>query len=86
MQQLASDDQVVNDELNRTYYQLADSMALRESQINVLARDLKNPALRAQRENLSQLQAEHNRQKQMLKTLQQDHRKMQVNAKHKLGI
>lgn len=48
--------QVVNDELSRTYYQLADSMALHESQINILARDLKNPALHAQRENLSQLQ------------------------------
>ncbi|XP_011052681.1 PREDICTED: uncharacterized protein LOC105145055 isoform X1 [Acromyrmex echinatior] len=86
IQQLTPDDQVVNDELNRTYYQLADSMALHESQINVLARDLKNPALRIQRKNLSQLQAEHNMQKQMLKTLQQDHCKMQVSAKQKLGI
>ncbi|XP_018317009.1 circadian locomoter output cycles protein kaput isoform X2 [Mycetomoellerius zeteki] len=86
IQPLSPDDQVVNDELSRTYYQLADSMALHESQINVLARDLKNPALRVQRENLSQLQAEHNMQKQMLKTLQQDHCKMQVSAKQKLGI
>ncbi|XP_018392295.1 PREDICTED: aryl hydrocarbon receptor nuclear translocator 2-like [Cyphomyrmex costatus] len=86
IQQLTPDDQVVSDELSRTYYQLADSMALHESQINVLARDLKNPALRFQRENLSQLQAEHNMQKQMLKTLQQDHCKMQVSAKQKLGI
>ncbi|XP_018049096.1 PREDICTED: aryl hydrocarbon receptor nuclear translocator 2-like isoform X1 [Atta colombica] len=86
IQQLTPDDQVVNDELSRTYYQLADSMALHESQINVLARDLKNPALRIQRKNLSQLQVEHNMQKQMLKTLQQDHCKMQVSAKQKLGI
>ncbi|XP_018375813.1 PREDICTED: aryl hydrocarbon receptor nuclear translocator-like protein 2 isoform X1 [Trachymyrmex cornetzi] len=86
IQQLTPDDQVVNDELSRTYYQLADSMALHESQINVLARDLKNPALRGQRKNLSQLQAEHNMQKQMLKTLQQDHCKMQMSAKQKLGI
>ncbi|XP_011698026.1 PREDICTED: circadian locomoter output cycles protein kaput-like isoform X2 [Wasmannia auropunctata] len=86
MQQLTSDNQVVNDELSRTYYQLADRMALHESQINVLARDLKNPALRAQRENLTQLQAEYNMQKQMLKTIQQDRCKMQVNAKQKFGI
>jgi len=49
---------MVNDELSRTYYQLADSMALQDSQISILARDLKNPALRAQRENLSQLQVQ----------------------------
>jgi len=48
--------QMVNDELSRTYYQLADSMALHDSQISILAHDLKNPAFRAQRENLSQLQ------------------------------
>ncbi|XP_012542049.1 aryl hydrocarbon receptor nuclear translocator-like protein 2 isoform X4 [Monomorium pharaonis] len=86
IQQLTPDDQIVNDELSRTYYQLADSMALQESQINVLVRDLKNPALRIQRENLSQLQAEHNMQKRMLKSLQHDHCKMQVNIKQTLGI
>lgn len=48
--------QTVNDEIRRTHEQLADNIALRESQFNILARDLKNPAFRAQRESLSQLQ------------------------------
>ncbi|XP_011877084.1 PREDICTED: aryl hydrocarbon receptor nuclear translocator-like protein 1 isoform X2 [Vollenhovia emeryi] len=87
--QLLPDDQVVNDGLTRTYCQLKDSMTSQESQINVLTRELENPALRIQklvRENLSQLQAENNMQKQMLKTLQQDRYKMQVNVNQKLGI
>ncbi|TGZ32334.1 Uncharacterized protein DBV15_07217 [Temnothorax longispinosus] len=78
--------QIVNDELRRTHCQLENSITLNESHMNVLARDLKNSALRIQRENLSQLRAENDIQKQMLKTLQQDHCKMQVNAKQKLGI
>ncbi|XP_011336854.1 uncharacterized protein LOC105279025 isoform X2 [Ooceraea biroi] len=78
VQQLVPDEQQVNDEIRRTYHQLANNMALCESQINVLARDFENPALCAQRKDLSQIQAEHNIQKQMLRTLQQDHRKMQV--------
>ncbi|XP_014487078.1 PREDICTED: uncharacterized protein LOC106750930 isoform X2 [Dinoponera quadriceps] len=84
--QLTTDDQTVNDEIRRTYRQLANSMTLRESQLSVLARDLENPALRAQRENLSQLQAEHNMQKQMLKNLQQEHHNMQMNVKHNTGM
>lgn len=90
-----------------------NSMALQESQLNVLARDLKNPALQAKRVSLTPLQvqptnifntnfcnvfylrnlniivyfkfqAEHNMQKQMLETLQQDH--MQINIKHNIGV
>ncbi|XP_071640709.1 uncharacterized protein [Temnothorax longispinosus] len=86
IQQIISNDQIVNDELRRTHCQLENSITLNESHMNVLARDLKNSALRIQRENLSQLRAENDIQKQMLKTLQQDHCKMQVNAKQKLGI
>lgn len=92
-------------------------MVIRESQFDVLARDLDNPALQAQRKNLTQLQvtlndlvsnessvyvymlnyfyignvlhrlqAEHKMQKQILKSLQQDHRNIQVNAKHNIGV
>ncbi|XP_072743069.1 uncharacterized protein [Anoplolepis gracilipes] len=86
LQHVALDHQAVNDELRRTYRQIASNITLQESQINMLASDFKNPVFRAQRENLSQLQVEHNIQKQILKTLQQDHHKMQVNAKHNLGI
>ncbi|KAL0115866.1 hypothetical protein PUN28_011027 [Cardiocondyla obscurior] len=83
--QLTFNNQMVNDELNRTHYQLADNLSLNESQISLLARDLKNPALHVQRENLSQLQIEHGAQKEILKTLQHDYCKMQVNTKQKLG-
>ncbi|XP_032668631.1 circadian locomoter output cycles protein kaput-like isoform X1 [Odontomachus brunneus] len=76
--------QTVNDKIRRTYRQLANSMMVRESELNVLARDLENPALCAQRENLSQLQIEHNRQKQMLRNLQQEHHNMQMN--HNTGM
>ncbi|KMQ96377.1 neuronal pas domain-containing protein 2 [Lasius niger] len=86
LQQLASSHHTVNDELRRTYRQIASNITLQQSQINMLTNDFENPILHSQRENLSQLQVEHNMQKQMLKTLQQDHHKMQVNAKHNLGI
>ncbi|KAG7188098.1 hypothetical protein KM043_015948 [Ampulex compressa] len=86
MQQLAANNQVVSEEIRRAHIHLANSMALRESQFNILARDLENPALQAQRENLTQLQAEHKMQKKILKTLQQDHHNMQVNMKHNIGV
>ncbi|KAK2581312.1 hypothetical protein KPH14_008087 [Odynerus spinipes] len=56
VQQLTVNNQAVSDEIRRTHLQLADSIAIRESQFNVLARDLENPALQAQRKNLTQLQ------------------------------
>lgn len=86
MQQLTVNNQAVSDEIGRTHLQLANSMAIRESQFNVLARDLDNPALQAQRKNLTQLQAEHKMQKQILKTLQQDYHNIQVNVKHNIGV
>lgn len=56
VQQLTVNNQAVNDEIRRTHLQLASSMVIRESQFDVLARDLDNPALQAQRKNLTQLQ------------------------------
>ncbi|XP_043678857.1 circadian locomoter output cycles protein kaput-like isoform X3 [Vespula pensylvanica] len=57
VQQLTvNNQQAVNDEIRRTHLQLASSMVIRESQFDVLARDLDNPALQAQRKNLTQLQ------------------------------
>ncbi|XP_070149616.1 uncharacterized protein [Polyergus mexicanus] len=85
LQQIASNHRTVNDEIKHTCRQLASNIKLQESQINMLA-NVKNSVLHAQRENLSQLQIEHNMQKQMLKTLQQDHHKIQVKAKHNFGI
>ncbi|XP_024942520.1 uncharacterized protein LOC107269431 isoform X6 [Cephus cinctus] len=85
-QQFAVSDQVVNEEIRRTHLQLANSMALRESQFSILERDLEDPALQAQRENFNQLQAEHVKQKQFLKTLQQDHQNMQINVKHNIDV
>ncbi|KAL6434586.1 hypothetical protein ACFW04_006148 [Cataglyphis niger] len=85
LQQFSPDHQIVNDQIRRTCRQLASNIKLQESQINMLA-SVKNSVLHAQRENLSQLQIEHNMQKQMLKTLQQDHHKMQIHAKHNFGI
>ncbi|EFN85711.1 Neuronal PAS domain-containing protein 2 [Harpegnathos saltator] len=82
MHQPTPDDQTINDKIRRTHQQIAKSMTLRQSQLNVLARDLENPAFRVQRENLSHLQTEHNIQKQMLKNLQQEHHNMQMNGKH----
>ncbi|OAD53507.1 hypothetical protein WN48_09809, partial [Eufriesea mexicana] len=83
VQQLANNN-AINNEIRRKHLQLMNSMALQESQLNVLARDLKNPALQAKRGSLTPLQAEHNMQKQMLETLQQDH--MQINIKHNIGV
>ncbi|XP_050455079.1 aryl hydrocarbon receptor nuclear translocator-like protein 1 isoform X2 [Cataglyphis hispanica] len=85
LQQFSPDHQIVNDQIRRTCRQLASNIKLQESQINMLA-SVKNSVLHAQRENLSQLQIEHNMQKQMLKTLQQDHHKMQIHTKHNFGI
>lgn len=48
--------QTVNDELRRTYRQIASNITLQESQINMLTNDFENPILHAQRKNLSQLQ------------------------------
>lgn len=88
LQQLASDHQrAINNKLLRhTYRQITNNLTLQETQINMLANNLRNPGLHAQRENLSQLQVEHSKQTKMIKTLQQDHHKIQVNAKHNLGI
>ncbi|XP_020296520.1 circadian locomoter output cycles protein kaput-like isoform X2 [Pseudomyrmex gracilis] len=86
VQQFLSANQAVNDEIRRTCDELADSMAFRESQINGLKHELEYKLLSAQRENLSQLQVEHNMQKQMLRNLQHDHRKMQLNTKHTHGV
>lgn len=77
LQQVTPNDPMINNELNHTHYELADNMALRESKINVLVHDLQTPAFHGQREvscSFSQIQAEHNRQKQILKTLQKDHK------------
>ncbi|XP_012232498.1 uncharacterized protein [Linepithema humile] len=79
---IALEDQIVNEGLRRKHIDLSKEQTKRESQINVLAQDLKGSALRAQRENLSQIEAEHNKQIQMLKTLQQDHARMQANARY----
>ncbi|XP_076170068.1 uncharacterized protein LOC143148066 isoform X2 [Ptiloglossa arizonensis] len=85
VQQLA-DHNAINKEIRRRHLQLKNSMALQESQLNVLARDLKNPALQAKRGSLTPLQAEHNMQKQILETLQQDHHNIQINIKHNIGV
>ncbi|KAI4489539.1 hypothetical protein M0802_010976 [Mischocyttarus mexicanus] len=78
---------IVNDELTKTHLQLANCITIQESQLDVLARDMENSVLQSQRKNLTQLQAEHKIQKQMLKTLQQDHLNIQVNAKQQnIGV
>ncbi|CAK9797329.1 Neuronal PAS domain-containing protein 2 [Anthophora quadrimaculata] len=76
VQQL-TDNNAINNEIRRKHIQLMNSMALQESQLNVLAQDLKNPALQAKRRSLTPLQAEHNMQKQILETLQQHHHNIQ---------
>ncbi|XP_014613092.1 PREDICTED: uncharacterized protein LOC106791735 [Polistes canadensis] len=81
-----NDQQMVNDELTRTHLQLANCITIQESQFDVLARNLENPVLQSQRKNLTQLQAEHKMQKQMLKTLQQEHLNVQVNTKQNVGV
>lgn len=48
--------QRVNNKLRRTYRQITNNLTLQETQMSMLANDLRNPGLRAQRENLSQLQ------------------------------
>ncbi|XP_046410782.1 uncharacterized protein LOC124175025 isoform X4 [Neodiprion fabricii] len=78
--------QAVNEEIRKTQFQLEQSIALRESQLSVLKRDLDNPALLAQRKNLKQIEAEHNETKQMLITLQQDHYNLQVNVQQNIGV
>ncbi|XP_043517681.1 neuronal PAS domain-containing protein 2-like isoform X2 [Frieseomelitta varia] len=78
------DNNIINDEIRRKHLQLMNSMALQESQLSILTRNLRNPALQAKRESLTPLQTEHNIQKQILETLQQDH--MQINIKHNIGV
>ncbi|XP_034184906.2 uncharacterized protein LOC117606506 isoform X1 [Osmia lignaria lignaria] len=81
-----ADNNAINNEIKRKHLQLMNSISLQESQLNVLARDLKNPALQAKRGSLTPLQAEHNMQKQILETLQQDHHNIQINIKHNIGV
>ncbi|XP_068974389.1 uncharacterized protein [Bombus flavifrons] len=82
------DNNIINKEIKRKHLQLMNSIALQESELNNIERDLKNPVLRAKRESLTpqmgSIQAEHNKQKQILETLQQDH--MQINIKHNIGV
>ncbi|CAD1469146.1 unnamed protein product, partial [Heterotrigona itama] len=46
----------INDEIRRKHLQLMNSITLQESQLDVLARDLKNPAFQAKRGSLTPLQ------------------------------
>lgn len=48
--------QIISEGLRRKHIHLSKEQTKRESQINVLAQDLKGSALHAQRENLSQLE------------------------------
>ncbi|XP_029660268.1 aryl hydrocarbon receptor nuclear translocator-like isoform X2 [Formica exsecta] len=78
-QQITPNFRIVRDELNRTCRQLASNIKLQKSQINMLAASVKNSVLLAQTE---ELQFEHNRQNQMLITLQQDiHHQIQNECK-----
>lgn len=81
-----ADSNAIDNEIRRKHLQLMNSMALQESQLNVLARDLKNPALQSRRGSLTPLQVEHNMQKQILETLQQDHVNIQRNIKYNIGV
>ncbi|XP_043502102.1 putative mediator of RNA polymerase II transcription subunit 10 [Polistes fuscatus] len=77
---------LLNDEIKMSHLKLANCITIQESQFDVLARNLENPVLQSQRKNLTQLQAEHKMQKQMLKTLQQEHLNVQVNTKQNVGV
>ncbi|XP_006616369.1 neuronal PAS domain-containing protein 2-like isoform X1 [Apis dorsata] len=79
-----TDNMVINKEIRKKHLQLMNNIARQESQLNVLARDFKNPALQAKRGSLTPLEVEHNMQKQILETLQKDH--MQINIKHNIGV
>ncbi|XP_017879549.1 circadian locomoter output cycles protein kaput-like isoform X2 [Ceratina calcarata] len=81
-----ADSNAIDNEIRRKHLQLMNSMALQESQLNILARDLKNPALQSRRGSLTPLQVEHNMQKQILETLQQDHVNIQRNIKYNIGV
>ncbi|XP_012269089.2 hypoxia-inducible factor 1-alpha-like isoform X1 [Athalia rosae] len=90
--QFTASDQAVSEGIRRTQFQLEKCMALRESQFNVLKRNLDNPALQTKRDNPAlqakrvELEAEHNKEKQILKTLQQDHLNIQANVQHNIGV
>ncbi|XP_015172426.1 PREDICTED: uncharacterized protein LOC107064328 isoform X2 [Polistes dominula] len=51
-----SQQQIVSDGLTKTHRQLTNDIQFQESEFNALKRDLENPALEAQRKNLTQLQ------------------------------
>ncbi|KAK0178050.1 hypothetical protein PV328_002035 [Microctonus aethiopoides] len=72
--------------LRQTYSRLKDHINYQGTQINELELVFDNENLYAQRENLEQLQAEHEIQKEMIKTLQQDHHSIQVNVTKNIGV
>ncbi|XP_076670678.1 uncharacterized protein LOC143369986 isoform X2 [Andrena cerasifolii] len=77
----------ISNELTMKHLQLENSMGLQASEINVMTQcSMKNPALQAKRASLTSLQAEHNMQKQILETLQQDHRNIQISIKHNIDV
>ncbi|XP_031826449.1 uncharacterized protein LOC116424323 isoform X2 [Nomia melanderi] len=78
------EDNALSEQLMREHIQLSENMALRESQVNILARNMTNPAKMA---SLKTLKAEHNRQKQDLKTLTQDlHNHITISRNHNIGV
>ncbi|XP_015125703.1 hypoxia-inducible factor 1-alpha isoform X2 [Diachasma alloeum] len=76
----------VDETLRQTYAHLQDSIDYQGSQINELGLVFENSELHTRRQNFDQLQAEHEIQKKMIKTLQQDHHSMQVNVKQNVGV
>ncbi|XP_011299394.1 hypoxia-inducible factor 1-alpha isoform X2 [Fopius arisanus] len=76
----------VDETLRQTYAHLQDSIEYQGSQINELGLAFENSELQAQRENFDQLQAEHEIQKKMIKSLQQDHHSIQATVKQNVGV
>ncbi|XP_063986189.1 circadian locomoter output cycles protein kaput-like isoform X2 [Diachasmimorpha longicaudata] len=79
-------EQKVDETLRQTYAHLQDSIDYQGTQINELGLAFENSELHTRRPHFHQLQAEHEIQKKMIKTLQKDHHSMQVNVKQNVGV
>lgn len=70
--------QYASEQVDETLRNLEDRITYQENQLGEIGLVIENSDVSSQRNNFDQLQAEHEIQKKMIKTLQQDHHSMKV--------
>ncbi|XP_034938760.1 circadian locomoter output cycles protein kaput-like isoform X2 [Chelonus insularis] len=76
----------VEQTLRETYLHLENRISYQGIQLNELGLVFENSDLSTEREDFDQLQAEHQIQKEMIKTLQEDHESLHMHNVHDLDV